>query len=265
MAPAVKIGSVLAEGNEMPAEINHRSGFVVPAGYDPHSYPPFAVTVDLVIFTILDKQLCVLTVTRGFDPFQGFLALPGGFVGIDEDAETAARRELVEETHVSGDFYLEQLGTWSAPDRDPRMRVVSVAHMAVIPKPEGIQVLAGDDAAGAGWVSVDEFLDSDVAFDHQEIVRAGLERLRSKLEYTDLVKEFLPPDFTIGDLRAVYEIIWNADLPFQNFKRKIMPMLESSGSDRRPIFGERRSPAYHWRNDAEGLTQIFPPFSRSEF
>ena len=147
--------------------------------YDPSAFSPFAVTVDLVIFTVRDKRLQVLLIRRGETPFKGQWALPGGFVRPDEDLRTAAVRELKEETSlVVKDVHLEQLATYGAPKRDPRMRVVSVAWLVLaadLPSPT-----AGTDAADASWSPVDDALTNGrLAFDHTQIIRDGLERARS--------------------------------------------------------------------------------------
>lgn len=185
------------------------------------SYPAFAVAVDLVVLTIRDEALQALVVRRGELPFKGKWALPGGFVHEDEDLDTAAARELQEETALSRrDVHLEQLATFGAPRRDPRMRVVTVAYLALaadLPTPR-----AGTDAADARWRPVDELLEGHrLAFDHAEILREGLERARSKLEYTPLATAFCPHEFTISDLRSVYEVVWGGPLDPRNFHRKV--------------------------------------------
>jgi 8-oxo-dGTP diphosphatase len=181
-------------------------------------HPPFAVTVDLVVLTVIDDALNGLLVERGEPPFAGSLALPGGFVQSTEDLEVAARRELAEETGVEVG-HIEQLASYGAPERDPRMRVVSVAYLAMVP--QAAEPTAGTDAAAASWRPLDRVDTRGLAFDHARILRDGVERARAKLEYTTLATAFCPPEFTIAELRAVYEVIWGERLDPRNFSRKV--------------------------------------------
>lgn len=186
------------------------------------SHPSVAVTVDLVVLTVRHERLQALLVRRGEDPFRGQWALPGGFLLPDEDLSTAAARELHEETGLSSEqFHLEQLFSYAAPERDPRMRTVTVAYIALaadLPEPE-----AGSDAADAEWRPVEDLLGDAgaLAFDHATILRDGVERARSKLEYTPLATAFCPAEFTISELRHVYEVVWGTVLDPRNFHRKV--------------------------------------------
>ena len=184
-------------------------------------FPPVYVTVDVVLLTIRDDQLQVLMVRRGSKPWRGWLALPGGFLRQTEDLPDAARRELQEETGLRLEpAHLEQLGTFGAPRRDPRARTVSVAHLAVLPSLP--QPTAGTDAVDAGWQPVTDMLGRRLPFDHADMLSTGVERARSKLEYTSLATAFVGPTFTIADLRRVYEITWGRPLDPGNFHRKVL-------------------------------------------
>lgn len=174
-------------------------------GYDKYAFEPFAVTVDLAVFTIRGGALNVLLVERGQEPYAGRWALPGGFVRPEESAESAARRELGEETgltDVSG-LHLEQLRTYSGPGRDPRMRVVSVAFAALLP--HAPEAHGGNDAAQARWTPYGSA--RELAFDHDRILADARDRVGAKLEYTCLATAFCPPEFTLGELRQVYEAV----------------------------------------------------------
>lgn len=188
--------------------------------YDSTKYPPFAVTADLVVLTLRESRLCVLLIQRGSSPFEGCWALPGGFTHVDEDIEDAAYRELAEEAGVGGgEVVLEQLRTYGAPNRDERMRVVSVAWLALGADLPAAR--AGSDAAEARWVEVEEALTLPLAFDHVEILTDGLERARSKLEYSTLATAFVREPFTVGELRDVYQAVWGTRIDPRNFHRKI--------------------------------------------
>ncbi len=225
-------------------------------GYDPHDFPPFAVTVDLVMLTVRPPSIDVLLVKRSENPGRGKWALPGGFVGHDQDLLGAAEGKLAEKTGVRIDrTHLEQLETFGAPGRDSRMRVVSVAHLAMLSDPG---VPDTDDAA---WHNVGSLDLSTLAFDHGEILRTGLERAKAKLEYTTLATSFCGPEFTIGELRAVYEAVWGISLDPANFHRKVMKtdgFVEATG---RTESAGRGRPA---RTYAAGpATDLHPPISRS--
>ena len=193
-----------------------------PSDYDPHAFPPFAVTVDIVVMTIIENDLRVLLIRRAVPPFRDSWALPGGFVRPDEDLDTAAARELAEETSINQEpGHLEQFGTYGHPDRDPRMRVVSVGYWAIVPDlpaPKG-----GSDAAYAELVPVAELESGRIrlAFDHDRIVADAIARARSSLEDTTIATHFCPPEFTISDLRRVYDAVWDSKLDPGNFQRKV--------------------------------------------
>ena len=241
-----------------------RGGDHDPAGYDPRAFEPFAVTVDLAVLTVRGGALHVLLIRRGQHPYAGSWALPGGFVLPRESAETAARRELAEETGLDGslvaDLHLEQLRTYSEPDRDPRMRVVSVAFTALVPDMPEPAAEGGGDADRARWVPVGDA--ADLAFDHALILADARERVRSKLEYTCLATAFCPPDFTLGELRAVYETVWGTPLDRPNFRRKVLatPGFVEAVPGAARLTGGRGKPAALYR--AGPATALHPPLLR---
>ncbi len=190
--------------------------------YDPSAYPPFAVTADVVVFTIVDDVLQVVLVRRGESPFRDRWALPGGFVRPDEAPREAARRELAEETKLGlKPDKLEQLRTYGEPDRDPRMRVVTVAYWTI--QADVGDLAGGGDAAEAALVPVVEIEREErkLAFDHRTIVLDAVDRARSRLEYSTEASRFCPPEFTIRQLRRVYEAVLGTEFDQGNFQRKV--------------------------------------------
>jgi 8-oxo-dGTP diphosphatase len=203
--------------------------------YDPRGFPPVAVAVDIAILTVRRGELCVLLVRRGVHPYRDRWALPGGFVGPEEDLDAAARRELAEETGVAARAHLEQLGSYGDPRRDPRMRVVSVAYLALVP--DLPLPVAGSDAAEARfWPVAGAESPPALAFDHDRILADAVGRARAKLEYASLATTFLNEPFTIADLRRVYEAVWAVRLHPANFRRKVLasPGFVTPTGDARP-------------------------------
>jgi 8-oxo-dGTP diphosphatase len=228
--------------------------------YDPRDYPPTAVTVDLVVLTIRDDGLRILLVRRGEEPYAGELALPGGFVRPNEGLSEAAARELAEETHLTvGTAHLEQLASYGDPGRDPRMRVVTVAYLILAP--EMPLPRAGTDAAEAHWVAAGDVVNGGVlAFDHQRILADGIERARAKLEYTPLGAAFCPAEFTIAQLRRVYEIVWDTRLDPRNFHRKVTGTPGFVVPAGTVTAGDRGRPAQLFRTGP--AAQLYPPLLR---
>lgn len=214
--------------------------------YDPSIYDRPSVTVDLVIFTLIDGELHLLLVERKNWPFAGNWAIPGGFVRMDESLEAAARRELEEKTGIA-DVYLEQLFTFGEPERDPRTRVISIAYIAVV-RADRHHLVVSPASIDVRWQPVAR-LPQPLAFDHDQIVTYAVQRLESKFEYTTLAFELLPPEFTLAELYEVYGQIFggqrrNGDtaqggewegLDKRNFYRKITDagILQDTGRFRR--------------------------------
>ena len=261
--------------------------------YDPSDYPRLSVTVDIVIFTIADvfknnyrklpeKEMQVLLIQRGGHPFIGQWALPGGFIRPNETVGEAANRELTEETGLQGS-HLEQLYTFSKPNRDPRAWVISCSHMALVDS-ERLHLTTGSDAEDAQWFKVvaeqkdsvihlslsngnttlrvewktnsdgKEFQvisNEGLAFDHAEIIICAIQRLRSKLEYTDLAFSLMPEKFTLTQLQQVYETILGKSLYKAAFRRKIVDLVQETDlytSDK----GHRPAKLYTRKVESEG-------------
>lgn len=222
-------------------------------------FPIFAVAADIVVLTLRDSRLCVLLIRRSSSVFTGRWALPGGFVRISESLEEAAYRELQEEAGIGPDaVHLEQLQSYGDPGRDPRPeRVISVAWLALgadLPEPA-----ADTDADRAEWVPANEAFNRDLAFDHAQILRDGLERARSKLEYTTVATAFCDPTFTLPELRRVYETVWGAEIDARNFQRKVLSadgFVEETGET---IHGRGRPAKVYQAGPASSL---YPPIMR---
>lgn len=193
----------------------------------------------------------LLLVKRAHEPFAGAWALPGGFVGIDENLETSALRELEEETGVTG-VYLEQLHTSGEPDRDPRGRVISVAYYALTPS-DRLYIHAASDAKAVAWFALEDL--PPVAFDHEKIVNMAHRRLVAKLDYSTIAFQFMPEMFTLSELQAVYQIILGEELDKRNFRKGVLAMscLERTSERRRN--GNHR-PAQLYRLKSPGRVEF---------
>ena len=227
--------------------------------YDPSQFDHPSVTVDILIFTVTDKKLHILLIRRNTHPFLGKWAIPGGFLRIDESADQAAARRISEEAGVK-DVHLEQLYTFSAVNRDPRTRVISIAYLATVPFGK-LKFSAGTGADEAALFSIEwktgksiaghtessgrkedgsliltgpdgEIITEDsLAFDHAEIIRTAVQRMRGKLDYTDLAFGFLenPRAFSLSELRIIHEAILGHTLDIGNFRRTIKRDYEAAG------------------------------------
>lgn len=185
------------------------------------THPPLAVTVDLVLMTVKEGQLAVLLQRREAEPFARHLALPGGFVRVDEGLDEAARRILTDKAgFAAGEGgWLEQLYTFGAPDRDPRMRTVSVAHFALLPYKRLVQSVACRSDLTLAPVSA---LQEPLAFDHALILATAHDRLKGKLDYAPIAFALLPNLFTLRDLQAVHEAITGISFNKPAFRRRML-------------------------------------------
>ncbi|MCK4899327.1 MAG: NUDIX hydrolase [Anaerolineales bacterium] len=212
-----------------------------------YKYPRPALTVDVVAFTIRANSLSVLLIQRAGEPYQGSWALPGGFVNIDEELETAASRELEEETGVKG-AYLEQLYTYGQPQRDPRGRVVTVAYFTLITADTSVRTGGSSDAAQAQWVPIDNL--PELAFDHAEIIEYGLKRLRHKLESSAVGFQLLPELFTLSEIQCLYEIILGNQLDKNSLLRRLLETRLIEKTTETIIIKGQQTPLYRFREAA---------------
>ena len=181
-----------------------------------YKYPHPAVTTDCVIFGFDGSELQVLLIERGIEPFKGKWAFPGGFLNMDETAGEGAMRELKEETGLEN-AYIEQFNTYSEPGRDPRERVITIAHYALVRIQE---VKGGDDAAKAQWFPIDKV--PQLAFDHDKILRDAMRKLRERIHFEPIGFELLPEKFTMRELQILYESILGVKFDRRNFAKKMM-------------------------------------------
>ena len=223
-----------------------------------YDYPRPAVTTDCVIFGYDGKELKVLLIERGIEPFKGCWAFPGGFLNMDEDALAGARRELKEETGLE-DAFIEQFHTFSEPGRDPRGRVITIAHYALVKIQE---VEGGDDAAQARWFPIGEV--PPLAFDHDRILRMAMSRLKEKIHFEPVGFELLPDVFTMPKLQNLYEAILEVHFDRRNFASKMLKLgiLEDTGD--RPAGASSRIPV-SYRFNKEKYNELKAKGFRLEF
>jgi|SRR5580692_8974524 len=215
-----------------------------------YKYPRPSLTVDCVVFGIGGGELQVLLVERGDEPFVGRWALPGGFVHVSDEgtkgerSADAARRELTEEAGI-GVAHMEQLATFDEPNRDPRGRVVSIAYMALV-RSSDHALRAGSDAANASWWPAEHL--PRLAFDHKEIVKYALARLRAKVRYAPIGFALLSPDFALSELQALYETVLGRAVDKRNFRKRILAMGILADTGKKTSGGVQR-PAALYRFD----------------
>lgn len=223
-----------------------------------YKYPHPAVTADCVIFGFDGVSIKVLLIQRGIDPFKDKWAFPGGFMKIEETVEECAKRELEEETGLK-DTSVEQFYTFSDVNRDPRERVITVAHYALVRLSE---VKGGDDAATARWFAQDEI--PSLAFDHDRILRMAINCLKERICFEPIGFELLPEVFTMTELQNLYEAILGVKFDRRNFYNKMLKLGILSEAEPRPEGASRRTPT-KYRFNSEKYTELKQKGFRLEF
>lgn len=223
-----------------------------------YKYPHPAVATDCVIFGFDGVSIKVLLIQRGIEPYKGAWAFPGGFLRMDETAEESARRELEEETGLK-DAPVEQFFTFSSVDRDPRERVITIAHYALVKMEE---VRGGDDAANARWFAIDEI--PRLAFDHDRILRKAMAHLKERICFKPIGFELLPEIFTMSELQNLYEAILEVKFDRRNFYNKMLKLGILTEAEKRPANAPSRMPA-KYRFNAEKYAELKQKGFRLEF
>jgi 8-oxo-dGTP diphosphatase len=226
--------------------------------YNPGNFERPSVTVDLVLLAPAEDGLETLVVRRLDHPHRGRWALPGGFVGITESLEAAAQRVLGEKTGLEG-IFLEQLYTFGDPRRDPRMRILSVAHMALVPqkKFEDLKAEAGQvarvvvpwegETGGPVVLLGPNGKPLPLAFDHDQIIAMAVKRLRGKIDYTSVAFQLLPKAFTLLQLQGIHEAVLGRKLNKDSFRRRMLAtgLLKATG-DMQEGVGHRPAAMYRF-------------------
>jgi 8-oxo-dGTP diphosphatase len=212
-----------------------------------YEYPHPAVTVDVVVFTVSGGRLAVVLIRRNEWPHAGKWAIPGGFVNIDESLKRAAWRELREETGLKAG-YLEQLGAFGRPDRDPRERVITVVYLSLVAF-DRLKLEAGSDATDAQLLFVDDL--PELAFDHARILGHAVERLRDRLDTESVARRLMPARFTLTELQLACEAVGGAAIDKRNFRKKLkaLDLVEPTGETMR---GGPHRPAQLYRVKRSG-------------
>lgn len=204
------------------------------------------LAVDAVLFAVQNKKLRVLLVKIDSGVYQNKWAVPGGLVGINEDLEEAVKRVALQKANV-GNVYFEQLYTFGNPKRDTRGRAISVAYFALIDDMGKFAIKAPAHYSDIKWHEIGGL--PEMAFDHKEIIAFAHKRLKSKIEYTNIVYSLLPKEFTLTQLQEIYEIIWERKVDKRNFRKRMLTsgLIEKSekmlsGRASRParLFGFRK-------------------------
>ncbi len=179
------------------------------------------VAVDIVVFAIKEGRLMTLLLKLTRPPFEKAWALPGGLITPTENLEEAVVRHIDYKTGLK-DLYSEQLYTFSDIGRDPRGRVVSVAHLALLGNAETASLSLAPEYGAIEWFDTAKL--PELAYDHAAIIETARERLKAKLGYTNIAQHLLPTSFSLSDLQKAYEIVLGHPLDKRNFRKKLLAL-----------------------------------------
>lgn len=223
-----------------------------------YKYPHPSVTTDCAIFSFDGISIKVLLIQRGLEPYKDAWALPGGFLRMDETADECAKRELEEETGLK-DIPVEQFHTFTAVDRDPRERVITIAYYALVRMGD---VKGGDDASNARWFSYDEI--PSLAFDHDRILRKAISALKVRICFKPIGFDLLPDVFTMSELQNLYEAILEVKFDRRNFYNKMLKLGLLIEAEKRPENTPSRVPV-KYRFNPEKYAELKHKGFRLEF
>lgn len=217
-------------------------------------YEYSAAAVDLAVFTIINGELNTLLVKMKYKPFKGMLALLGGRIRTYENIDECAKREVREKTGINN-IYMEQLYSFGDVRRDPSVRIISVSYLALINNVDNIKFKTTEKYERIFWMPISRV--SKLAYDHNEILKYALFRLKSKLIYTNIICNLLPRKFSLGEMQKVYEIVLNKKLDKRNFRKKILSLnlIKEAGTETE--VPHRPSKLYSFRNRKLMVIEMF--------
>ena len=217
-------------------------------------YEYSAAAVDLVIFAIINGELNTLLIKMKYKPFEGKLALPGGRIRVYESVDECANREIREKIGIEN-VYMEQLYSFGDVKRDPSVRIISVSYLALIDNIDNIKLKTTEKYEKICWMPINKV--PKLAYDHSEILKYALSRLKSKLIYTNIVCNLLPKKFSLSEMQRVHEIILNRKLDKRNFRKKVFSLDLIKEAGREAGVPHRPSKLYSFKTKKLMIVEMF--------
>lgn len=218
-----------------------------------HKFKHPIAAIDVIIFTVDNSKLKVLLIKMKKSPFLNHWACPGGLVQIDESIEDSAKRQLKEKAGVAN-VYLEQLYTFGDVNRDPFGRVISVSYFALAPS-KNLVLRTTKEYGGVEWFPINKL--PLLAYDHKNVIKYALQRLRYKVEYTNVVWSLLPKEFTLSELQKIYEIILDKKLDKRNFRKKFLSLKILKKAGTKKYAAHRPAELYTFKSHKPEIIKIF--------